>query len=198
MIKKELLHYLSKFPALTAEEREVIGSLIPVESFKKGTVLLKAGEISTVCYFVLKGCIRQYHVVDGDEKTTAFFTEEQAAVSFTSFTQQVPCNHYFACVEDCILIMGTANQEVEMYQKFPKLADITRAMMEQDLGKVQEEFSHFITSSPEERYRKLLATRPDLLQRVPQHQIASYLGVTPESLSRIRKRITSKPPLSRP
>lgn len=91
-----------------------------------------------------------------------------------------------------VLVVGSLDYEQEMYQKFPKLAAITRALMEQDFGKTQEALVAFISSSPEERYQKLLAERPALLGRVPQHQLASYLGVTPESLSRIRKRIFMK------
>jgi CRP-like cAMP-binding protein len=90
------------------------------------------------------------------------------------------------------LVVGSLDYEQEMYQKFPKLAALTRALMEQDFGKTQSAFVAFMSSSPEERYRKLLTDRPDLLGRAPQHQIASYLGVTPESLSRIRKRIFVK------
>lgn len=191
---KELLHaYLAQFPALSAAERQSIADNIPVQSFAKGAILLAEGEISTRCYFVLQGCVRQYSLVDGLEKTTAFFTEHQAVVSFTSYTQHIPANHYFACVEDCILIVGAQDNEAGMYARFPQLEAITRAMMEQDYGKTQADFATFITSSPEERYRNLLENRPDLLQRAPQHQIASYLGVTPESLSRIRKRLQSKP-----
>jgi CRP-like cAMP-binding protein len=188
----EFLKYASKFPSLSDEDAQAIAPHIAIETFKKGTILLSEGEVSKLCYFVLQGCIRQYTVIEGEEKTTAFFTEMQAAVSFSSFSQQVPCNHYFACVEETTAIVGGPQDEQEMYQKFPKLATLTRSIMEQDFGKAQVDFATFMTSTPEERYRQLLATRPDLLQRAPQHQIASYLGVTPESLSRIRKRIAEK------
>ncbi len=192
-MQNELLHYISQFPALTDEEIREIASNIPVQTFKKGTILLKEGDTADKCFFVLKGCVRQYHLVDDDEeKTTAFFTEEQAVVSFASYSQQLPSKHYWSCVEDSVLVVGSLDYEQEMYQKFPKLAAITRALMEQDFGKTQEALVAFISSSPEERYQKLLAERPALLGRVPQHQLASYLGVTPESLSRIRKRIFTK------
>ncbi len=192
-MESELLQFVSKFEALTEADRQALVAHIVVQRFKKGTILLHEGQVSTQCFFVLKGCIRQYTVADGEEKSIAFFTEEQAAVSFTSYTQQVPCNHYFACVEDCVVIVGDPQTEAEMREQIPVLADITRGIMEQDFGKTQMDFAAFITSSPEERYRYLLHTRPALLQRVPQHQIASYLGVTPESLSRIRKRIAQRP-----
>lgn len=191
-MKTKLLEFISKIPSLSEEEGKQIAENITVREYPKGTVLLKEGQKNTECYFVLKGCVRQYFFADGEEKTTSFFTEEQAVVSVTSYMGQTLSNHYLSCVEDSILIVGDFNAGVEMYQKFPKLESITRMMMEQDYGKIQDSLTSFITSSPEERYLNLLKTRPELLQRVPQHQIASYLGMKPESLSRIRKRIFIK------
>jgi CRP-like cAMP-binding protein len=187
-----LIKYLSKLGLLAEQEIKEIAENIIVQLFRKGTVLLNEGEIANRCYFILQGCIRKYYLTDGDEKTTAFFTEEQAVVSFSSYSQQIPATHYWSCEEDTIAIVGQLDHEKEMYQRFPKLAEITRSMMAQEYGKTQEAFATFIASSPEERYQLLLRYRPDLLHRVPQHQIASYLGVKPESLSRIRKRISSR------
>lgn len=187
-----LIEFVTKFKVLDAEETRMIVDNIRVEAYKKGTVLLQEGDFSGKCYFVLKGCVRQFCTVEGEEKTVAFLTEEQAVVSFSSYAQQIPSKHSYACLEDCVLIEGDPENEREMYQRLPKLEAIVRSMMEQDFGKTQEAFASFITSSPERRYLNLLETRPDLLQRVPQHQLASYLGVTPESLSRIRKRLLQK------
>lgn len=187
--QETLWSFLSSFDALNTEEVEALAPLIPVKRFKKGTVLLKADEVSRECYFVLKGCLRQYHLVNGVEKTTQFFTEEEAAVIFSSFVNQTPSGSYLSCVEESILIVGEMGADAYLYEQFPKLELITRKMMEQHLGKSQDALAHFISSSPEERYLHLLSTKPGLMQRVPQHQLASYLGVTPESLSRIRKRL---------
>ena len=188
-MQNELLSFVSQFDTLTSDEAAAIADLMTMRSFKKGDVLVREGDVVTRCYFVLKGCLRQYRLVDGVEKTTQFYTEEQSAVLFTSLASQTQSDSYLTCAEDTLLIVGEPNQETEMYGRFPKLAAITRAIMEQDFGKTQDTLSNFVTSSPEERYLHLLQTRPDLLQRVPQHQLASYIGITPESLSRIRKRI---------
>jgi len=174
-----------------AEAKEIVEN-INIQTFKKGSILLQEGEISKKCYSVLKGCVREYYIIDGEEKTTAFFTEGQEVVSFTSYTNQTPSKHYLSCIEESTLTVSTPEKEKEMYRKYPKLEAITRTMIEINSGKTQEKLASFITSSPEERYMNLLENRSDLLNRVPQHQIASYLGITPESLSRIRKRIVSK------
>ena len=191
-MQNELLSFIKKFQALSQEEAEAIAEQITTKLYPKGAVLLREGEVNTHCYFVLKGCLRQYRLIDGVEKTIQFYTEEQPVTLFSSYTHKTVADCYIVCVEDSLVIVGATEAEAAMYEKFPKLMQITRAMMEQNLGKIQDDFAHFMASSPVERYLHLLATRPYLLQRVPQHQLASYLGVTPESLSRIRKRVATK------
>jgi CRP-like cAMP-binding protein len=188
--RETLLSFLVSFGELPPDEVAAIADQIVVRSFKKGDVLVHEGEVVTQCYFVLKGCLRQFRLLDGIEKTTEFYTQEQAAVLFTSQTSQTCSDSYLVCVEDTLVIVGEMQQETSMYQQYPVLEGITRQMMERDFGRTQDRLAQFMASTPENRYLNLLQTRPDLLQRVPQHQLASYLGVTPESLSRIRKRIT--------
>lgn len=191
--KSLLKQFISQFENLSAEEVEQLSELLQVVQHPAGTVLVNAGEISTACYFVLQGCLRQYQSVDGTERTTHFYTEQQAAVLYSSYNQQIPANSYLACVEDSVLIAGEMAVEQSMYKQFPQLEQITRSMMAQDLGKSQDDYARFVTLSPEERFRDLLNNRPELFQRVPQHQLASFIGVTPESFSRIKKRIYGKP-----
>ena len=188
--RETLLSFLGTFDTLSADDVRVIADQILVRSFHKGDVLVQEGDLVTQCYFVLKGCLRQFRLLDGVEKTTEFYTEEQAAVFFTSQNSQTRSDSYLTCVEDTVVIVGEMGDEAEMYQQFPVLAEITRQMVERDFGRTQDRLANFMVSTPESRYLHLLQTRPNLLQRVPQHQLASYLGVTPESLSRIRKRIT--------
>ena len=171
------------------DERREIASLIPIREAKRGELLMKEGEIYSRCYFVLKGLVRQFYEMEGEEKTTAFFSENQAVASFTHYTMQKPSDHYLACVEDSILVVGEFDVEPLMFEKYPALEKLTRIMMGEDMAKTQERLSAFVTSSPEKPYLDFLETRPELVQRVPLHQIASYLGITPESLSRIRKRL---------
>ena len=189
---ESLLGLFKQFPSLSKEEVMAIASNINTREVKKGTILLREGAISRECYTVLKGCLRKYYIKNGEEKTTAFFTEGQPVASFSSYINQTPADHFLVCVEDCLLAVGTKEKEDEMIRQFPKLEGIIRSEMEKNSGKAQEEMASFITSSPEERYINLMNTRADLFNRVPQHQIASYLGIKAESLSRLRKRLQQK------
>lgn len=191
-MKNEISELIARYMELNEEETRAIIECIPVKEYKKGHVLLKEGQISTESYFNIKGCVRMYYLMDGDERTTAFYTEDDAIASLNSYINKVPANHYLECVEDCTLAVLGFEKEKELYQRFPKFESLCRMSMEEDFGKQQEMLAKYITTSPEDRYLDLLKNRPELLQRVPQYHLASYLGVKPESLSRIRKRVSLK------
>lgn len=189
--KEQLATFLSGFPNLDTETISALTEIIPVIAPPKGTLLMKEGQVPKECYFVLKGLVRQYQFLDGTEHTTEFYTESNGTVSSGHYTEQTPSTFYLECMEDCLLIAGNMNIEESHFEQFPILMEITKKMLESDLNKAKEKHATFILSSPKERYLNFLETRPDLLNRVPLHQVASYLGMTPESLSRIRKRIVS-------
>lgn len=188
----EIAKYTSKFCPNNEEEAKAIYESVEIKLFKKGSILLKEGEIATQCYFILKGCVRQYYIIDGEEKTTAFYTEEQGISSALSASQKIPAKHYLACVENTLVTIFPNKNEVVLYEKFPRMETLSRKETEKELGEYQELLASYMTTTPEARYLDLLKTRPELLERVPQYQLASFLGVKPESLSRIRKRIMLK------
>ncbi|NOT74970.1 MAG: Crp/Fnr family transcriptional regulator [Cyclobacteriaceae bacterium] len=186
-----LFDFISKYVSLTDEERNAIVSLDIFRSVKKGTILLNEGQISKDSYFVLKGCLRKYYIIDEEEKTTAFFTEMDALTPHC-VTSSTPSEYYIGCIEDTILLISDSDMEAEINGKFPKFETMCKMLAEELLAKQQLDFDEFKTSSPEQRYLNLSQSRPDLVQRVPQHQLASYLGIKPQSLSRLRARILEK------
>jgi CRP-like cAMP-binding protein len=186
-----LFNFISKYISITEEEKNAILSLNLFRSIKKGTILLNEGELTKDSYLVLKGCIRTYYIIEGEEKTTAFYTEMEA---FTPpcVISKTPSEYYIGCTEDTLITVSNTDMEVEINRKFPKFEIMCRILSEELLAKQRINFDEFKTSSPEQRYLNLLQKRPDLIQRVPQHQLASYLGIKPQSLSRLRARILEK------
>ncbi|GLR16020.1 Crp/Fnr family transcriptional regulator [Portibacter lacus] len=190
-MEQEIFNYLSKYTTITEELVRAITESTYFQSYPKGSILLKEGSIAHECYFILKGCIRSYLLKDGEEITIEFYTEEQV-VSPASYGKSIPSDHYLECLEDVVVSVGNPELEKETFRKYPSLASLSLVIAEVVMKERQESFTSFKTSTPEERYLNLLSTRPDLIQRVAQQQIASYLGIKPESLSRIKKRIRSR------
>ena len=186
-----LFDYLSKYIQLTSDEKKAIIDLDIFKQYKKDAILIQEGQNSDNGFFVIKGCIRCYYVINGDEKTTDFYTEAESLEPACKVNKK-PSEYFVSCVEDSILIVANSEMEKNIYEKFPKFETLCRVLSADLLAKNQSSFDEFKTSSPEQRYLNLLQNRPNLLQRVTQYQLASYLGLTPQSLSRIRARLTGK------
>ena len=186
-----LFSFISKYISITEDEKNAILSLDIFRSVKKGTVLLKEGQQSQDNYFVLKGCIRKYYIIEGEEKSTEFYTEMEGITPHCAINN-APSEYFVSCVEDSILLVANNDMGIEINTKFPKFQLMCGVLSEELLAKQQINFDEFKTSSPEQRYLNLLAKRPDLIQRLPQHQLASFLGIKPQSLSRLRARLMEK------
>jgi len=184
-----LIRYFQNIVALTEPEAQAIADSMEIRKYRKGAVLLKEGQISRECYFVLKGCVRSFILQEGSEKIDNFFIEEDWIIALDSFLYQKPSLHYLVCCEDTELVVGTTRKEQTGYDEQPGFESIARKIMEQSFTQMQTDMRTHYTETPETRYKKLLKERPSLIQRVPQYQIASYIGVQPETLSRMRARM---------
>jgi len=185
-----LLNYLDKFVKFSDEEKKIIMESIQLNYFKKGDVVLEAGKETQNSYLVVKGCLRTYYIVDGEEKTTEFFTEEDIITPICT-SDDSPSKYNIVCLEDSVLLVSNPDLESAGFSKFPQFETLCRVMSEKAFTQKQHQFDTFKISNPEERYKQLLLDRPQLIQRVPQYQIASYLGIMPQSLSRLRKRLVT-------
>jgi len=187
----EIIKYLSRYISLSDENIDIITRSTIVKDFRKGTILLRVGDISRTSYFVLKGCVRSYALMDGEERTLEFYTEEQPILP-VSYGTAIPSAHFLECIEYSVLTLSTPEHEMKMFREFPQFESVCRIMSEVMLAGSQESFVNYRLASPEERYLYILKKRPELIQRVPQYQLASYLGIQPESLSRLKKRLVTK------
>lgn len=185
----EIIEFIEGYIPLSADEKDIIRDLNLIKEYKKDTIILHEGAYAKECYFVLSGCVRSYYVIDGEEKTTEFYTERQA-ITPVSYATKRPSEYYLSCLEDSFLSLGSKNDI--LIQKIPRLESLIAKFNGEMLMDKQISLDNFRKLSPEGRYRRLIETRPDLINRVPQYHLATYLGITPVSLSRMRKRMSDK------
>lgn len=188
----KLLKHFSNIQKLSEAEIVAIDETMTVKNFKKGSILLKEGQLSKDVFFVLNGIVRQYYLADAVEKTSDFFTDGQWVLSANNVVKGFVSNNYLECCTDCTLVVGDSEKGDDLYLQFPNLGLISRKLMSQVFLEQQAKLEAYMLNTPTDRYLNLMKSNPDLFQKIPQYQIASYIGVTPESLSRIRKRISKK------
>lgn len=191
-MKNRLINYFLKITNLTAEEINVLTESMIIKSFPKGSFLIKQGQSGNDTYFILEGCVRQFKIIEGNDITTNFFTEEQWIISLENFEAKTTSEHSLICVEDTTVVIGNEQKARELFKQFPRFETTSRQIMETVFLEQQNLMTSYITDKPEQRYLKLIESRPDILQRVPQYDIATFIGVKPESLSRIRKKLQNK------
>jgi CRP-like cAMP-binding protein len=189
---QQLHRSISQFIQPSAKEKTLLEASFTFRQVPKKFKLVEEGEISTEIYFINKGLIRLYYTKDIDEITGYIFRENLFSSSYDSFLTQTPSIQTLETLEDCELLVISREELDVLYEKMPSMHVFTRKMAEQRFINAQRILSSFILDSPEERYRKFELQNKDLLQRVPLQYIASFLGITPVSLSRIRKRLMER------
>ena len=184
----QFLDFLHSFVALNSKDRELVRQVLQIKNYKKGSFLLAEGEISTAFFFNLKGLIRLFYNRTNGEKTAYFYPENTFISAYESFTRQKPSKLNFQAMAETTVVVISAQAAQTLLAHDPKFDMIARVIMEEEMIAHQRIIESLLTLSPEERYFQLLDENPDIFQRVSQHYIASYIGVAPESLSRIKKR----------
>ena len=177
---------------MSADETKVLAESMVVKNFNKNEYLVKEGQFTNDTYFILDGCVRQFKTLDGNDITTNFYTEEQWIISLENFERKTASKYNLVCVEATTVVIGNEQKAQELFKQFPRFETTSRQIMETVFIEQQNRMTSYITDKPEQRYLKLIETRPDIFQRVPQYDIATYIGVKPESLSRIRKKLQKR------
>lgn len=162
----------------------------PIEP-RKGQVLEEPERVAKYLYFVNSGFVRVYYYRDGTEITSFINCPHGFMTSFNSFITGSKSHEYVECVTDCQLLRITKKDLDTLYQHSQKWAEIGRIIYEKSLAYNEQRTKDIITLSADQRYLKLMSEQPDIIQNVPLQYIASFIGIKPESLSRIRKQIIS-------
>ena len=184
------ISHIKKYVDLTAEEISIIASYIQPLEVKKKEFLLKEGEVCRYNYFVESGCLRMfYHNDKMVEQTTQFGLETWWLSDYFSFAKQKPSEYFIQAVEKSIVMAIDYRQQDELFAAVPQMERYFRIMMQRALAASQLRVKLIYQLSKEEMYKHFSTSFPQFLQRVPQYMLASYLGLTPEYLSELRKRI---------
>ncbi|HOP27934.1 MAG TPA: Crp/Fnr family transcriptional regulator [Spirochaetota bacterium] len=172
-----------------------IKNLFSFRRIPEKTTLLEEGDVSKYLYIVSKGCLRLFVIKeDGREVTAQFFFENQMVASMESAFTGKPGRMYLESIEESEVVVIRINDFRKISERFSEMNKFMVNFLQQRLLYYTDLYTSFILNTPEERYEKLLKDNPEMIERVPHHYIASYLGITAVSLSRIRSRIAKKDP----
>lgn len=184
---------ISRYVDLTEEELNLLDSLLECRKVPKKTLLLHEGDICNFEAYITRGCIRNYYIDEnGFEVILQFAIEDWWVSDIASFYDRTPSNIFIETLEDCELLVFNPQTKEELLFKVPKLERMFRLMVQKNLSVLQNRFLKSITTSAQEKYLSFLERYPTIPQRVAQHYIASYLGISAEFLSKVRTKLAKK------
>ncbi len=188
----ELKMFVKKTVPVTNQELELIDKYFEQNTLRKKEYLLEDNSICNFLGFIANGSIRHFHIKNGLEKTCDISFENSWVTDFQSFTTETPCIMNLQAMENSIIYSIQKKNLGNLFQDCPKYESFGRIMAEEVANRATRIAISLSSDKPEERYLNLINNRPDFFQRVPQKHIANFLGISPESLSRIRARINKK------
>lgn len=181
--------YVNSCVQLNEEELRLFHSVLVHRSVPKKTMLLRAGEVCNFEAFVVKGCARVYFVNDSGKEVDVHFPVENWWMSdLPSFTFQKPATLNIETIEACELLVISHDDKEKLFREVPKLERMFRLMVQRAYEEMMNRFISTVAQPAEERYHAFLKKHPTLPNRVPQHLIAAYLGISAEFLSKIRSK----------
>jgi len=185
-----LFQHIVKKASLTPNELEFLKTVFVPKKLRKRQYLLQEGEVSKYMAFVNKGCLRAYTIDEtGREHIVLFAIEEWWIGDMYSYLSGEPSTYNIEALEDSELLLLDRNGQEKILQHIPAFEKFQRIILENNYIATHRRINNMMTKTAEEKYLDFSSRYPQIVQRVPQHMIASYLGITPETLSRIRKQI---------
>ncbi len=182
----DYIDYIKQYIDISEEATEEILELCLFEEVPKGYSLLKEGTTCERLYFIQKGTLRTFHYQNGKDITYWIYPENTTITSWHSFILQSPASEYIETTEDSILISLTYNQWQELYTKYPELERFGRLILEEQMAHLDNFFKGYYFLTAKEKYELLVRVFPTITQRANLGHIASMLGISQETLSRIR------------
>ncbi|MNS02608.1 Anaerobic regulatory protein [compost metagenome] len=188
-----ILENIAKHVSLTPEEQTLFLSLTETKTYKAKTILLKAGEVCTHSFFVTKGILRSYTIDEnGVEHVMSFACPGWWIADMYSYLSQRPGQLYIEVNEDADVVLLSKENQEQLYHAIPKIERFFRILIENSLVANQQRLIDNLSFTAEARYDKFTKKYKELVNCLPQKQIASYIGVTPEFFSKMKARLLKK------
>ncbi len=191
-MKTSVINALKNFVQVNEEEAYAFLDILKEKKLKRKEQLIREGDICDFAVFIYSGCLRYYYIQNGEDCTGQFFFENGWYSDYESFLSGKPSIQNIEALEDCILYSFTRKDLESLYKKFPVYERFGRLMAERAVLGLMKKNEMLLIYTHEERYLQLITERPKVVERVSLKYIASYLGMKPESLSRIRTRLLNK------
>ena len=191
-MKKNIRPAISDFIEFTDSEWLEVSKDFLEKKIDKGDFFIEEGEHSNYVGFINEGLLSYYYLVNGKKFIRGFFFGNDFISNYTSFLSNEKSKAYIQALENTSITLIHKTKISQLYQKTSKFQQLGRMLTEHFFMLVSEKYEDLLLKSPEERYLNLIENRPNVIQSIPQYMIASWLGITPEALSRIRKRRTRK------
>lgn len=185
-------YYQTLIPGLQEETWQKLAAKFTVQYLKKSELLTRNGDVCKQVSFINKGLLRMFYRVDGKEICIGFGKENDYLAQYDSFLTRQPSRGNIDALEDCELINLSYDNVQALYAEEAVFQIFGRKIAEMLFLMISAQTAELLTLSPEERYKNVLQDEPFIIQRVPQYMIASYIGITPEHLSRLRRKMTAK------
>jgi CRP/FNR family transcriptional regulator, anaerobic regulatory protein len=186
----QILQSIKSLVPLNEQEENAFLQILEVKNFNKKEFLLKEGEICNKVSFINGGCMRLFYNIEGVENIVQFFFGDTWYTDYASFLTGKPSIENMQALQTCVVVQFKKENLYKLFDEFPIFDRVGRVMAENAYLSLSILNQMRTNEEPELRYLNLLKQRPELVQQIPQHYIASYLGIKPETLSRIRKRIS--------
>lgn len=192
MDSKLLFYNLNKYSRISEEDFSLVSNVLTKRFVRKKRALINQGEICRYLYFVEKGSLRSYSIgKDGSEHVLQLVIEDNWIADLSSFITQTPGNLIVEAIEDSEVLLLPNSAIDELCEKLPKLETYFRKLYQRAYVSMQQRYNAVQSSQAKERYEILIRDNPQFAARIPLIHIASYLGITAESLSRIRKQVVN-------
>jgi CRP/FNR family transcriptional regulator, anaerobic regulatory protein len=189
---QQILQSIKSIVPLNTSEEEAFTKILDIKTLKKKEFLLRQGQICNKISFINSGCMRLFYEIEGVENTVQFFFADRWYTDYESFLTGQPTIENLQVLENCEVVQFKKSDLYQLYTTHPVFERVGRILAENAFLSLSKLNKMLTNEEPQQRYLSLLSQRPEVVKNIPQHYIASYLGIKPESLSRIRKRIQNQ------